>query len=259
VEIITQDTARQSHIEVPTYTVQVVPATEAALKKAKKKCWLHEKHVAVNKQTSADTDGTVCTPIATTAPTLGTTAAPVHLAINSTKPNVCSGPTGLNFDNYKKPCLPNYSHSQSLVKNSKKGMKMAYQCDYYHTCTQLPISIQSRVEQTTTKWIEALELNTAAPVPASTPTLISTPVPTHSSTTEATTVITTMTVERRDMTKHKSGESEESTEKGGNNERCRGQEDSERRENAEENRGRRLQTKYAPWDRQQMAAQHASS
>ena len=87
-EIITQDAARQSHIEVPTYTVQVVPATEAALKKAKKKCWLHEKHVAVNKQTSADTDGTVCTPIATTAPTLGTTAAPVHLAINSTKPNM---------------------------------------------------------------------------------------------------------------------------------------------------------------------------
>jgi len=125
-------------------------------------------------------------------------------------------------------------------------MKMAYQCDYYHTGTQLPISIQSRVEQTTTKWIEALELDTVAPVPASTPTLIPTPVPTHSSTTEATTVITTMTVEQRDMTKHKSGESEESTEKGGNNERCRGQEDSERRENAEENRGRRLQTKYAP-------------
>jgi len=88
VKIITQDAARQSHIEVPTYTVQVVPATEAALKKAEKKCWLHEKHAAVNKQTSADTDGTVCTPIATTAPTLGTTAAPVHLAINSTKPNM---------------------------------------------------------------------------------------------------------------------------------------------------------------------------
>jgi len=39
----------------------------------------------------------------------------------------------------------------------------------------LPISIQSRVEQTTTKWIEALELDTVAPVPASTPTLIPTP------------------------------------------------------------------------------------
>jgi len=57
-----------------------------------------------------------------------------------------------------------------------------------------------------------------------------------------------MTVEQHDMTKHKSGESEESTEKGGGGNKW---------EDAEDRRtGRRLQTKYPPWElEQQMAAQ----
>ena len=95
VEIVARDAARQCHIEVPIYTVQVVPATKAASKKAEKKCRLCKKRAAANKRTSADADGTVSTPIATTAPTLaesdthtsGTTPAPAHLAIDSTKPN----------------------------------------------------------------------------------------------------------------------------------------------------------------------------
>jgi hypothetical protein len=57
VKIVARDAARQRHAEVATYTVQVIPATETASKKAEKKCRLRAKRAAANKQMSVDVDG----------------------------------------------------------------------------------------------------------------------------------------------------------------------------------------------------------